>query len=48
MKDNIQLVEEYLNDLHEIHQTSSSVKEESYYGSLENLLNGIGKSLKLI
>ena len=46
MKDHIQIVEEYFKDLHEIHQTGAGVKEESYYGSLENLFNGIGKSLK--
>jgi len=46
MKDGVQLVEAYLRSLHEIHQTGAGVKEESYYGSLENLLNGIGKSLK--
>lgn len=46
MKDNIQLVEEYFKDLHDIHQSGGGVAEESYYGSLEKLLNGIGKSLK--
>ncbi|GAI26347.1 unnamed protein product, partial [marine sediment metagenome] len=46
MKDNSQLVEAYLASLHDIHQTGGGVKEESYYGTLENLLNGIGKSLK--
>lgn len=46
MKDGVQLVEAYIRSLHEIHQTGAGVKEESYYGSLENLFNGIGKSLK--
>ena len=46
MKDPIQLVEAYFKDLRDIHQTGGGVKEESYYGSLANLLNGIGKSLK--
>jgi hypothetical protein len=46
MKDSIQLVEAYFKDLRDIHQTGGGVKEESYYGSLENLLNGIGKNLK--
>ena len=45
MKD-LQLVEAYFEDLRDIHQTGGGVKEESYYGSLANLLNGIGKSLK--
>jgi hypothetical protein len=46
MKDSIQLVEAYFKDLRDIHQTGGGVKEESYYGSLANLLNGIGKNLK--
>lgn len=46
MKENIQLVDAYFKDLRDIHQTGGGVKEESYYGSLENLLNGIGKNLK--
>jgi hypothetical protein len=46
MKDSVQLIEAYFRSLHEIRQTGGGVKEESYYGSLENLLNGIGKSLK--
>ena len=46
MKENIQLVEAYFKDLRDIHQTGGGVKEESYYGSLANLLNSIGKSLK--
>ena len=46
MKDTIQFVEEYFKDLRDIHQTGGGVKEESFYGSLANLLNGIGKNLK--
>jgi len=46
MKENIQLVEAYFKDLREIHQFGGGVDEESYYGSFEKLLNGIGKSLK--
>ena len=46
MKENIQLVEAYFKDLRDIHQTGGGVKEESYYGSLANLLNSIGKSLE--
>jgi len=46
MKDSIQFVEEYFKDLRDIHQTGGGVKEESFYGSLANLLNGIGKNLK--
>lgn len=46
MKDSVQLVEAYFRDLRDIRQTGGGVKEESYYGSLENLLNGVGKSLK--
>ena len=46
MKDSIQFVEEYFKDLRDIHQTGGGVREESFYGSLANLLNGIGKNLK--
>jgi len=46
MKDNLQLAEAYFKDLRDIHQTGGGVKEESYYGSLANLLNSIGKGLK--
>lgn len=46
MKEDIQLAEAYFKDIHDIYQTGGGVKEESYYGSLANLLNGIGKSLK--
>lgn len=42
----MQLVEEYFKALRDIHQTGGGVEETSYYGSLENLLNGIGKRLK--
>ena len=46
MKEDVQLAEAYFKDLRDIHQTGGGVKEESYYGSLANLLNAIGKSLK--
>jgi hypothetical protein len=46
MKDSVQLVEVYFRDLRDIHQTGGGVKGGSYYSSLENLLNGIGKNLK--
>ncbi|MEA5471883.1 type ISP restriction/modification enzyme [Spirulina sp. 06S082] len=40
------LVATYLNDLSEIYQSGAGVKETSYYGCLENLLNAVGKTLK--
>jgi hypothetical protein len=46
VKDHLQLLEEYFKDLRDIHQTGGGVKEESFYGSLANLLNGIGRNLK--
>jgi hypothetical protein len=46
MTENIRLAEEYFGDLRDIHQSGGGVEEESYYGSLEKLFNGIGKSLK--
>ena len=46
MKDSVQLVEAYFRNLRDIRQTGGGVGEESYYGTLENLLNGIGKGLK--
>ncbi len=46
MKEDIQFTEAYLKDLSDIYQTGGRVKEESHYGSLANLLNGIAKSLK--
>jgi hypothetical protein len=46
MKEEIKLIETYFKDLHDIHQTGGGVEEESYYGSLEKLLNGIGKTIK--
>ena len=46
MTENIRLAEEYFGDLRDIHQSGGGVGEESYYGSLEKLFNGIGKSLK--
>jgi Type ISP C-terminal specificity domain/N-6 DNA Methylase len=35
----------YLKNLHEIYITGSGVKETSYYGALESLLNDIGNTL---
>ena len=46
MKENLHLLEEYFKSLRDIHQSGGGVKEQSYYGSLESLLNGIGKGLK--
>lgn len=40
------LLEEYLREMHDIRASGSAVKETSYYPALSNLLNGIGKSLK--
>ena len=40
------LLEEYLHEVHEIRSSGSAVKETSYYPALSNLLNGVGKSLK--
>jgi hypothetical protein len=40
------LLEDYLRELHEIRSSGSAVKETSYYPALSNLLNGIGKTLK--
>lgn len=38
-------IETYLRNLFIIHSSGSAVKETSYYGTLENLLNEIGKTL---
>ncbi len=46
MKVDIQFTEAYLRDLIDTHQISGFVKEESHYGSLTNLMNGITKSFK--
>jgi len=46
MKDHIQIVEAYFRELLDTHQTGGGVQETSYYGILQNLLNGIGKNLK--
>jgi hypothetical protein len=40
------LLEEYLREMHEIRASGSAVKETSYYPALSNLLNGVGKGLK--
>jgi len=39
-------LETYLQSLFVIHSSGSAVKETSYYGTLENLLNEVGKTLK--
>jgi len=39
-------VEKYLRNLSDIRSSGSAAKETSYYGSLENLLNEIGATLK--
>jgi hypothetical protein len=39
-------LETYLQDLSDIHSSSSGVKETSYYGTLANLFNEVGKTLK--
>ncbi len=40
------LVEAYLRDMQAIHASGSAVKETSYYGPLERLLNAAGVALK--
>jgi len=40
------VLEEYLRELHEIRSSGSAVKETSYYPALSNLLNAIGKTIK--
>jgi hypothetical protein len=39
-------LETYLQNLYVIHSSGSAVKETSYYGTLENLFNEVGKTLK--
>ena len=39
-------IETYLRELHEIRSSGEATAETSYYGSLRNLLNEIGKTLK--
>lgn len=39
-------ITKYLQRMSEVRRTGSAVKETSFYGTLENLLNEIGKSLK--
>jgi hypothetical protein len=36
----------YLKGMSDIRRTGSAVKETSYYGTLENLFNQVGKALK--
>lgn len=38
--------ETYIQDLQEIRATGAAVKETSYYGALEQLLNELGNTLK--
>ena len=40
------IVADYLRNLREIHRSGQAVPETSYYGTLETLLNELGKSLK--
>jgi hypothetical protein len=40
------LLQTYLESLNVIHSSGSAVKETSYYGTLESLLNEVGKALK--
>ena len=40
------IVADYLRDLREIRRSGQAVPETSYYGTLETLLNELGKSLK--
>lgn len=40
------LLQTYLESLNIIHSSGSAVRETSYYGTLENLLNEVGKALK--
>src|SRR5258706_14824464 len=39
-------LETYLQDLYDIHSSGSGGKETSYYGTLANLFNEVGKTLK--
>ena len=39
-------LETYLREVSDIHRSGAAVKETSYYGPLQNLLNEIGKTLK--
>ncbi len=39
-------LENYLQNLYLIRSSGSAVKETSYYGTLENLFNEVGKTLK--
>lgn len=41
------LLETYIGNLHDIRSSGAAVKETSYYGAVESLLNEIGKTLKL-
>ncbi len=39
-------LETYIRRCRDIHATGAAVKETSYYGALETLLNELGKTLK--
>ena len=40
------LIQQYLADVQQIHSSGLAVKETSYYPALERLFNGVGKTLK--
>jgi hypothetical protein len=40
------VLETYLENLFVIHSSGAGVKETSYYGTLDNLFNEVGKTLK--
>ena len=42
----MQLIQQYLADVQQIHSSGLAVKETSYYPALEKLFNGVGKTLK--
>ena len=42
----MQLIQQYLADVQQIHSSGLAVKETSYYPALEKLFNGAGKTLK--
>jgi Type ISP C-terminal specificity domain/N-6 DNA Methylase len=39
-------LQEFLQDVYEIHSSRAAVDETTYYGALETLFNGLGKTLK--
>ncbi len=42
----MQIIQQYLADVQQIHSSGLAVKETSYYPALEKLFNGVGKTLK--